>query len=231
LEKEGYYNVNTNVNVNEINIPKGQTINLTLSDGTKVWLNADTRFTYPSRFSTKNRSVRIAGEGFFEVEHNKDSPFIVQSGDVSTTVLGTKFNVKAYDGERFYITLLEGVVDVSKSSTEEKVRLDGANQQVIVSAKGFLRKRVVDAQMLSQWTAGELYFFYEPLASIAHTLERKFNVTIRIENEQLANTIFNSRIQKDAALIDILNILKETRKLDYVTDGKQIFLKNYSEPF
>lgn len=221
----GYYNLSTNINVNEIDVPRGQTVTLTLSDGTKVWLNADTKFIYPSRFSAKNRSVKIVGEGFFEVEHNKESPFIVQSGDVSTTVLGTKFNVKAYNGEQIAITLLEGIIEVSKDKIDNVVRLDKPNQQVTVSKKGFIRKGVVDARVLSQWTVGELYFVDEPLANIANTLERKFNVNIDIQSDKLAYTIFNSRIQKDATLIDILNILKETRKLDYTINEKQIYLK------
>lgn len=226
--ESGYYNINANINVNEINVPRGQTVTLTLSDGTKVWLNADTKFIYPSRFSSQNRSVKIIGEGFFEVEHNKESPFIVQSGDISTTVLGTKFNVKAYQGEQIAITLLEGIIEVSRDKLEDKVRLDRPNQQIAVSQKGFIRKGFVDAQILSQWITGELYFVDEPLVNIANTLERKFNINIDIQSEQLGNTIFNSRIQKDASLVDILNILKETRKLDYSIDEKQIYLKEHN---
>lgn len=224
----GYYNLSTNINVNEINVPRGQTVTLTLSDGTKVWLNADTKFIYPSRFSAKNRSVKIVGEGFFEVEHNEDSPFIVQSGDVSTTVLGTKFNVKAYEGEQIAITLLEGIIEVSRDEIEDRIRLDKPNQQVAVSQKGFIRKGYIDAQILSLWTSGELYFVDEPLMNIASTLERKFDIRINIQSEKLAGTIFNSRIQKDAALVDILNILKETRKLDYSINGKQIYLREHN---
>ncbi len=120
--------------------------------------------------------VKIIGEGFFEVEHNKKSPFIVQSGDVNTTVLGTKFNVKAYDGEQISITLLEGVIEVSKDKSDDVVQLNKPNQQVAVSKKGLMKEGFVDANILSQWTVGELYFVDEPLVNIAHTLERKFNV-------------------------------------------------------
>lgn len=224
----GYYNLSTNINVNEINVPRGQTVTLILSDGTKVWLNADTKFIYPSRFSAKNRSVKIVGEGFFEVEHNEESPFIVQSGDVSTTVLGTKFNVKAYKGEQIAITLLEGIIEVSRDEIEDRIRLDKPNQQVAVSKKGLIRKGYIDAQILSLWTSGELYFVDEPLMNIASTLERKFDIRINIQSEKLAGTIFNSRIQKDATLVDILNILKETRKLDYSINGKQIYLREHN---
>ncbi len=226
--EDSYYSVNANINVNEIDVPKGQTVTLTLSDGTKVWLNADTKFIYPSKFSSKNRIVKIIGEGFFEVEHNKESPFVVQSGDVSTTVLGTKFNVKAYAGEQMSITLLEGIIEVSRDKLNDKIRLDKPNQQVAVLKKGFMKKDNVDAYILSQWTTGELYFADEPLTNIANTLGRRFDINININSGKLASTIFNSRIQKDATLIDILNILKETRKLDYTINGKQVYLTEHN---
>ena len=225
---ESYYDVSANVNVNEIDVPRGQIVTLTMSDKTKVYLNAETKFIYPSRFSKKNRIVKIIGEGFFEVEHNKESPFIVQSGSVNTTVLGTKFNVKAYHNEEISVTLLEGIVEVSKDQEEGVLRLDRPNQQVDVSKNGFMRRGFVDAEILSQWTTGELYFVDKTLASIANTLERKFNVEISIQTEELSKTIFNSRIQKDASLNEILKILKETRKLDYSINEKQVYFKEPS---
>jgi len=219
------YSIENNINVNEIEVPKGQNITLKLSDGTKVWLNADSKFIYPSKFSAKNRIVKIIGEGYFEVEHSAESPFIVQSGSVSTTVLGTKFNVKAYQGEAIIVSLLEGIVEVSDNSNlSNKVRLNKPNDKAQVSETGLISKSSINAQALTQWISGELYFENEPLKNIATTLERKFNVKIRIQDTALESIVFNSRIQKDANLNDILNILKETRKLDYKIENDHVYL-------
>lgn len=210
--------------MNTINVPLGQYVSLSLSDGTKVWLNAGTQFTYPSRFSGKNRNVEIIGEGFFEVTHKKKSHFIVQSGNVKTKVLGTKFNVKAYQNEQKSIALVEGIVEVSTNNDKNKVELKPNEKVDIPDNSDLMRQSAIDAQALSQWISGELCFINEPLKSIVATLERKYDVEIETQDELLENIIFDSRIKKDATLTVALNALKETRKLNYTINGRQVYL-------
>ena len=125
------------VAMNMVEVPNGQRVSLTLSDGTKVWLNSHSKFTYPARFSSKERDVKLEGEGFFEVAHNEKSPFVVHADLLHVKVLGTKFNVRAYDEEPSSITLAEGKVEVATNDNEHKVTLK-PNEQVTYSKKGGL---------------------------------------------------------------------------------------------
>lgn len=218
------YNLSENIDVNEINVPNGQNITVKLADGTVVWLNSGSQLIYPAKFSSKNRMVKLSGEGFFEVEPNKKSPFIVMSGVVNTKVLGTKFNVKAYQNETVRISLLEGIIEVSADGNDEIIQLSDPDQQVEIAANGTIRKGQVNAYALSQWTKGELYFENESLESITATLKRKFNVDITIRNDAYRNMVFNSRIQKDAPLEEILKVLKATRNIDYSIDKEHVYI-------
>lgn len=217
-------NLSENIDVNEINVPNGQNITVKLADGTNVWLNSGSQLIYPAKFSSKNRIVKLSGEGFFEVEHNKKSPFIVMSGAVSTKVLGTKFNVKAYLDEAVRISLLEGIIEVSADGNDEVIQLSDPDQHIEIAANGAIRRNKVNSYALSRWTKGELYFENESLESITATLKRKFNVEITIRNDAYKNMIFNSRIQKDASLQDILNVLKATRNIDYSIDKEHVYI-------
>ena len=217
-------NLSENINVNEINVPNGQSITVKLADGTVVWLNSGSRLTYPAEFSSKNRIVKLIGEGFFEVEHNKKSPFIVLSGTVKTKVLGTKFNVKAYESEAIRISLLEGGVEVSTGNNEEIIQLLEPDQQVEISTSGVVKKTKVNTFAISQWTQGELFFENEPLENIAATLKRKYNVNITITNDTYKEMVLNSKIKKDASLEDVLKVLKGTRNIDYLIIGDSIYI-------
>ncbi|MDH6303646.1 transmembrane sensor [Parabacteroides sp. PF5-5] len=215
-------NLSENIDVNEIDVPNGQSITVKLSDGTLVWLNSGSKLIYPAKFSAKNRIVKLMGEGLFEVEHDKRSPFVVMSGSVSTKVLGTKFNVKAYQNETIRISLLEGIIEVLTNENEEAVRLSEPDQQVEIFMNGQVKKTNADAFAISQWTKGELYFDNESLENIVASLERKYNIKITIRNDSYKSMTFHSRIQKDASLENILNVLKGTRNIDYSIDKEGV---------
>ena len=100
--------------MNTIKVPAGQRANLTLPDGTNVWLNARSEMRYPAVFTGNKREITLDGEAYFEVTHNEDKPFVVQTNKCNVEVLGTKFNVEAYsDSEDFCTSLMEGSVRVS----------------------------------------------------------------------------------------------------------------------
>ena len=217
-------NLSENINVNEINVPNGQNITVKLADGTTVWLNSGSRLIYPAEFSVKNRAVKLIGEGFFEVEHNKKSPFVVFSGNVRTKVLGTKFNVKAYQNEAIRISLLEGGIEVSTGKNEDAIQLLEPDQQVEISIKGSVKKTKVSSLAIVQWTKGELYFENESLENIVATLKRKYNVNITITNDNYKDMVLNSRINKDTSLENVLNVLKGTRNIDFFIRGDSVYI-------
>lgn len=218
------------ISLNTVEVPKGQRTALTLSDGTKVWLNSQSTFTYPSAFSTKNREVTLVGEGFFEVVHKDKKPFIVHSSLLQTTVLGTKFNVKAYPEETAFVTLSEGKVEVSTTVEMNRLTLK-PNQQVAYSEEtGLTLAKKIDPELVKSWTVGELSFVDQPLSGIAADLERQFDVQIRIQEQSLAEDIFTCRFKETATIEQILLYLKETKRLDYKINGRQIRIINYKQP-
>ena len=118
--------------MNTITVPAGQRANLTLADGTNVWLNARSEMRYPAVFTGNKREITLDGEAYFEVTHNEDKPFVVQTNKCNVEVLGTKFNVEAYsDSEDFCTSLMEGSVRVSDKRNPSETLVLAPNQQVL----------------------------------------------------------------------------------------------------
>lgn len=207
---------------NQVEVPSGQRASLTLSDGTKVWLNSRSRLVYPARFSSRNRQVELEGEGYFEVTHQENAPFIVHAGPVRVRVVGTRFNVKNYQNESSSITLTEGKVEVTASGNDCKVILS-PNEQVSYSEKsGWTAVSAVNAEAVRSWTRGEAAYINKRLDEITSDLERKFNIRIEIKDKELASEVFNCRYKETATLEQIFTLLKNTRNLDYKREGDTI---------
>lgn len=138
--------------------PRGGTYQVTLPDGTKVWLNADSKISFPARFSRKGRKVLIEGEAYFEVAKNKKMPFIVESGGQRVEVLGTHFNVSAYQGEAIRTTLLEGSVRVSSelrhAGLDPVSRNSKSNMQGVYGKAGVLKQVQDDERVKQESKAG-----------------------------------------------------------------------------
>lgn len=207
--------------MNVIEVPKGQRSAITLTDGTKVWLNAESRLVYPASFTANNRTVTLQGEGFFEVVHDEKSPFIVQTDLINVTVLGTKFNVEAYPEETVFVTLAEGKVEVASVEDDHRVTLEPNDQASYSRENGMNVKRNIDTDVLKTWTAGELSYVNKTLAYIVTDLQRRFNVKIVILDKELEIETFNSRVYGTATIEKVLNFLKETRRLDYRKNDEQ----------
>ena len=119
------------VGENTVEVPKGQRASLMLSDGTKIWLNSQSKLIYPTQFSDKERNVRLEGEAFFDVAHKEHLPFVVHPPLLAIKVLGTKFNVKAYFDEKSVVTLAEGKVEVETNDCKNRLTLK-PNEQVSI---------------------------------------------------------------------------------------------------
>lgn len=207
---------------NKIEVPKGQRAALTLSDGTKVWLNSESKLTYPTRFSDKERTIRLEGEAFFEVEHKKSTPFIVNTSLLAIKVLGTQFNVKAYLNEKSIVTLAEGKVEVETNDHENKLTLQPNEQVSYSKSSGMILEKNIDANKVQSWREGEIAFVQQKLDNIVRHLERKFNIKINIADQSLSSEIFTCRFKNTATIEQVLFMLKETRRLDYTFEGEQI---------
>ena len=211
---------------NCVEVPAGEKASLTLSDGTRVWLNAGSRFSYPAAFTAANRRVELQGEGFFEVAHNPRSPFRVHTSSMEIKVLGTKFNLKAYHNEISQVTLAEGAVEVT-AGKGEKLTLKPNEQASYSDRDGLRLVEKIDPALASGWVGGELIFTRECLTDIVRELERKFDVAIRIDDPSLGGERFNCRVGPGASALHVLDLLKKTRGMDYrlQNDTIRIFKK------
>lgn len=224
------------ITYNTIEVPRGQRVSLTLSDGTKIWINSESKLTYPSDFSPSSRKVLLEGEAYFEVSHNERSPFIVESPLINVKVLGTTFNVRAYQEEETSVTLSKGKVEVAPAFSEkgegdlpvecraEKIILKPRQQVTYSSQGGFVLTDDVDVSNLKNWVTGQFFFRDQPLSRIAKELERRFDVRILIQDTALAGEVFTCHTRSGASLDQILEILKETRRMNYVKKEKTILV-------
>lgn len=210
------------VSMNMVEVPNGQRASLTLSDGTKVWLNSHSKFIYPAQFSSKSRHVALEGEGFFEVTRNEKSPFIVQADLFQVKVLGTQFNVKAYEKEPSSVTLAEGKVEVVTTDNKHRITLKPNEQITYSKENGLTINKSVNATLVRVWTSGEAAYVNKRLDEIAIDLERRFDVHIRIQDQALNAEIFTCRFKETATIGQVLTLLKDTRKLDYKIQGDHI---------
>ena len=212
------------VAANTIEVPVGQRVSITLADGTRVWLNSGSILSYPTKFNHKNRTVRLDGEGYFEVTADKEHPFMVHTAMLDVKVLGTKFNVQAYPDEDVAVSLLEGQLHIQAG---RQSALMAANEWVTwTKASGLVHHKNREVQYVAHWIAGELMFVDERMADIAKVLERHFGVTIIFDAPELADERFTSRTQPGATLEQVLNLLKTTKKLNYSLRGQTVHINH-----
>lgn len=169
-----------------ISVPRGKDFTFVLADGTKVWLNAETTLEYPTHFVGHERNVRLMGEAYFDVTSDKDHPFIVETDNVKTRVLGTEFNVRKYSQEAMDITLVDGSVEVVTDLSLKPIAIR-PNENLCLRSNGAYELRLVDVSTYISWKEGLFYFDDVTLDQIIYELGRWYNVNFRIANENLLN--------------------------------------------
>lgn len=170
--------------------PRGGTYQIVLSDGTKVWLNASSELKFPASFNqTKQRSVELSGEAYFEVAKNKMKPFMVRSNGQEIEVLGTHFNVNSYLDEKVTkTTLLEGAIKLSQLKRDNPASyVLRPGQQAVAGNTVVIRN--VDAMDVIDWKNGMFIFNKESLESIMRKLSRWYDVDVVFEDEKLKSKL------------------------------------------
>ena len=205
---------------NTISVPAGQRINMTLTDGTNVWLNARTSLTYPVKFSKKNRQVILDGEAYFEVAKDKTKPFIVQTNKYNVEVLGTKFDVNAYSetGE-FETTLMSGSVRVaSTSDPAQKLTLKPNNK--VYLQDGELHVSVVDDFNPYRWKEGLICFKNESFTSIMKDFEKYYGLTIQVRKKEVLKYVYTGKFRQTDGIDYALRVLQKDIKFSYQRDDE-----------
>lgn len=207
--------------INRVYTPRGGEYNLELADGTKVWLNAETELRYPVRFQKDRREVEVFGEAYFEVAKDASRPFIVHACGMSTRVLGTSFNVKAYAGEERQTTLVEGRVEVSYGTRRVKI---SPGEQVTLKGEE-LEVRKVDTQVSTGWKNGLFIFDDQPLENVLQELGRWYDVHIFIANEEVKQLKFTSNFPRYENIERVLNIIELAACVKCEIKGRTIVVR------
>lgn len=210
---------------NEIYVPYGQTFHIILSDGTKVWLNAGTRFKFPQNLnlSSQNRIVYLDGEAFFDVVKDEERPFIVNAENLDVRVLGTKFNVPAYraDGQ-IATTLVEGSVQVYENSNPDTRILLSPNYQASFTKEiGALTKKKVNPQIYIGWMNNRLVIDELSFEQILRKLERTHNVSIINTVESLNKEIYKGEFENES-IESILTTIASSTPFTYTIEKNVI---------
>lgn len=214
---------------NILDIPRGGQFHMVLSDGTKVWVNANTRLKYPVAFVPgESRKVELVyGEAYFEVSpstEHEGSHFIVRTGEHEVEVLGTQFNIKAYGGDReISTTLVEGKVKVGNGTTEKDLS-PGYQSRFDREGEG-LSVVEVDVYDEISWRNGFFSFKDKPLEDIMKVLSRWYDFDVRFEDDAVGKLTFNGVFRRAADIEDILNIIRQTNEVNYEIDQKTITIK------
>lgn|GEM_PF-872700 len=187
--RDAIENIINPVHFNELRTGLSERRLIKLTDGSKAWLSPGSTLNYPDVFRGGTREVSVSGQVFFEVEHDVDHPFIVRSGKLQTQVLGTSFNVVAYENEKdIEVTLLEGKVRVSLDS--ENIDINPNERVVYSQVNGNLRKEDdPDAQRFLEHRLGVLEYKGTPLLTVVKDMERTFGIRIELD-EELSNCLF-----------------------------------------
>ncbi|WP_461643539.1 FecR family protein [Labilibaculum euxinus] len=208
---------------NQINIPRGGEYSLTLADGTKVWLNSESSLKYPVQFIGEIRKVELTGEAYFEVAHNKSKPFIIESHGTEVKVLGTKFNVSAYnDEEDITTTLVEGSVQVSSLGNSEL--LEPGYQAVVKRGSNQFQVNKVNVDLYTSWINGVFQFKNQSLEEICHQLSRWYNVEFFFTENQYRNLRFAGAAKKDRSLDFTLEIIEKMADVKFAVKGDKIIV-------
>ena len=208
---------------NKLTTPVGGEYSLVLSDGTKVFLNADSELKYPVEFSDGKRIVDLKGEAYFEVHKDSLRPFIVRMNGAEVTVLGTSFNVNTYgDDGQIYTTLVNGAVRVSSVKNGQAEVLKPGMQSVMDVQSGQLTVREVDVEPYVAWREGRFVFRAMTLDLIMRQLQRWYDFEVFYQNSELKDYEFRGVIKRDMDLDKVLSVIKATTNVDFEVKGKVI---------
>ena len=201
------------IGMQTVHVPAGQRVELILQDGTKVWLNANSTFRFPSRFDAEKREVYLNGEGRLDVMHNDHLPFIVKTENYSVKVLGTDFNVKAYGVDNFETALMSGRVEVE--STKGKKFMLYPNQKV-VEEHGNLKVYTIGSMDPYRWREGLLCFENESVESLFQKVEIYYQIKITNKNKKLASRKYTGKFWMDDGVEHMLRVLQLNNDFTYV---------------
>ena len=197
--------------------------NIVLPDGSKVVLHAGSTLVYPAAFSGNTREVALNGEAFFDIAHNPQKPFIIQSNGVKTTVLGTAFNIQAYPGKAVTVTVTRGKVKVEDKKAllatltpDKELQYDPATAASI--------ERSIAAATKTGWTQAELVFDDASFADVAKRISNRYQTGIRFNDEAIQHCRVRVSFSGTETLDEVMTVLCAIRNSSYTMEGNTVVI-------
>ncbi|WP_439184540.1 FecR family protein [Carboxylicivirga taeanensis] len=207
------------IKYNILQTPRGGEYQLSLADGTSVWLNAESELRYPEHFAGDSRSVYIKGEAYFEVAPNSEKPFYVYSGTNRIRVLGTAFNIRAYGADKAnYVTLCEGSIALCSNGSSDILK---PNQQAVITSDETVIHEV-DAAQYTAWKDGMFMYRRATLEVILDDLSRWYNTNVFYTNQQIKYSEYSLYLKRYESITSILEMLEATEEIVFKIDNNNI---------
>ena len=226
-----------------LTVPAGQYAQLTLSDGSEIWLNACSKLIYPEKFTSRTREIRLEGEGMFKVASNPKKPFIVKTELLDVIATGTQFNVSAYPDDNWILaTLIEGVVKLqpgyadainntgyadvpSAHDLKSGYALKAGQIAIYDKQERSITTKNTDTEQQISWIHGEYQFEKTTLEDFAKRFERYYNMVIVFEDESLKQREFNGTFFNSQSIETILNVIATSTDMQYRISDNIIYIK------
>lgn len=215
------YRYNQMAQLQTVKVPAGQRAQITLADGTTVWLNSQSTLTYASNFGRKERNVELNGEAYFEVAKNKSIPFYVNTEKNRVKVVGTSFNVCAYNGtNEFETTLIEGVVDIYIAGNDKPItRL--TKDEFFADYNGKHKKSVLSSYENLRWKEGLYCFDDSSFSYILARLGKYYNVEITVNNPKILDYRCTGKFKEQDGIEHILKVIQKDHKFNYTINERK----------
>lgn len=216
---------------NEIIVPRGGEFKVVLEDGTTVWLNADSRLYYPESFSGGERRVAVEGEAYFQVAHDEEKPFLVESAGQLVRVLGTEFNIQAFPDEtQVLTTLVKGSIAMStQDSPGSQLRLTPGHQATFSKQQRDIRVSAVDAEAVASWKDGVIVCTGQTLDQLMHSLSRWYDFDYTIADARLAKAEFVGQFTRYDNFDDVCQILEKSGGIRILRQGRKVRVEGLSQ--
>lgn len=222
-----YSTINTEpskaVAYNTLKVPRKGEFQLTLADGTHVWLNSESQLRYPTIFYGTERRVFLEGEAYFEITEDKNRPFVVEMSKAKIEVLGTSFNARAYgDEDSISATLVEGSVVMIYN--EQHTTLFPNERAVLDLTSGQIETQQIDVFLYTAWRCGRFVFCGQTLEEIMNTLSRWYDIHVFFESEQVKHVTFTGNIPRYENFDKIIKMLEITQLAHFKIQGNTVVI-------
>ncbi len=208
-----------------VEAPLGQKSKVTLADGTVVWLNAGTQISYPEGNRSSDFIVKLSGEAFFEVAKQKNKKFIVRTSIYDVEVVGTKFNISSYPGDRFIsTTLIEGKINLMHESNKTEMQ---PGETIAYDAQtGLITKSVNPLQNVNAWIDNSIIFDAISLDELSARLSRQFDVKIKLQSAQLGAKKFSIALRNNETVADVMTALEKILNVKVNKVGQTYYINS-----